>query len=195
MRSNKGFTLIELLAMLVVLGVLMVITVPNISGILKNQRDNTLVEDANRFLNMAKTVVATDKNIKKPSSSMSCIIITLEYADKNNEISKGANNQEYDRYDSFIVMIRNGSSYDYRVRLIEPGNRSIKLQPESSITSFQSLSSKDKENSPVIDDDPGTTLVTESSTKDQIASSLSAFNYNHNICTIENVYMKTTNNY
>ena len=38
--KNRGFTLVELLAMLVVLGILMAVTIPNITGILNQSKEN-----------------------------------------------------------------------------------------------------------------------------------------------------------
>ena len=40
MKNNKGFTLVELLAMLVVLGILIGVAIPNIVGMVENQRIN-----------------------------------------------------------------------------------------------------------------------------------------------------------
>ena len=47
MKLNKrGFTLIELIASMVILAMLMVITVPNVIGILAQQKKNAYKEDA-----------------------------------------------------------------------------------------------------------------------------------------------------
>ena len=48
MKNNKGFTLVELLAMLVVLGILIGISVPNITGILNQQRETAFIEEKDR---------------------------------------------------------------------------------------------------------------------------------------------------
>ena len=50
MNKRKGFTLVELLAMLVVLGILMAVAIPNITGILGNQRVNGLKADAESLI-------------------------------------------------------------------------------------------------------------------------------------------------
>lgn len=46
MKNNKGFTLVEILAMLLVLGIIVAITIPNITGILSGQKENVYIEDA-----------------------------------------------------------------------------------------------------------------------------------------------------
>ena len=52
--NNKGFTLVEILAMLVVLGILMVITIPNVTGILANNKFKVMKADADKTLDTAK---------------------------------------------------------------------------------------------------------------------------------------------
>ena len=49
MNKKNGFTLVELLAMLTVLGILMVVTIPNISKILNNNRVNKYKMDAKKI--------------------------------------------------------------------------------------------------------------------------------------------------
>jgi len=122
MKNKKGFTLVELLAMLVVLGILMAVSVPNITGILDNQRANTLVEDANRMVDMLKTRTATQKDFVYPDEGI-CNKYTLDYLDLHDEIKKGPNGGAYERTDSYVVMtkIKSGTTvqYKYYVRLIE----------------------------------------------------------------------------
>lgn len=116
--SNKGFTLIELLAMLVVLGILMVVSIPNITGILNNQKENAFKEDAIRMTDKVKTLLATSKDMEKPKSD-ECLLVTLDYLDLSGEMLKGPNDAVYDRDDSFVVVTYENYEYKYRVRLIE----------------------------------------------------------------------------
>ena len=54
MKNNKGFTLVEVLAMLVVLGIIIGVTVPNITGILNSQKTNLIAEDGIKMIENAK---------------------------------------------------------------------------------------------------------------------------------------------
>ena len=116
--NNKGFTLVELLAMLVVLAVLMAIVIPNMSGILGNQRLNVIRNDARTMVETAKIKVAKDELIKKPGINK-YIVFTLDYLNDNDNIDKGPNGGDYDKYESFVVYAREGNQYKYYVRLIE----------------------------------------------------------------------------
>lgn len=125
--KNKGFTLVELLVMLIVLGILIAISVPNISGILADNRNSVMLDYANRMLDDAKVKVTMDKTIK-PEFVHNCSVIRLNALDKNNSFKSGPNGGEFDRAESFVVVRLNTISnystekiynYIYYVRLIE----------------------------------------------------------------------------
>ena len=120
--NNKGFTLVELLAMLVVLAALMIIAIPNITGIVGNQRLNTIRNDATTMVETAKVKVAKDEYIKKPGSGK-CLIFSLSYVNDNDNIETGPNGGEYNAFDSFVVYQNitsgNVTKYNYYVRLVE----------------------------------------------------------------------------
>lgn len=117
MRKN-GFTFVELLTMLAVLGILMLIAIPNINGMLKNQRLNVIKTDATNMVESAKVKARKEKLLSKPKNR-ECIVFTLNYLDDNDNIIKGPNGGLYDQYDSIVVYTREGAKYKYYVRLIE----------------------------------------------------------------------------
>lgn len=53
-KKNKGFTLIELLAVVMVLGIIILISVPSISGLLAKSKKDTLFATANNLVDTAK---------------------------------------------------------------------------------------------------------------------------------------------
>lgn len=118
MKNNKGFTLVELLAMLVVLGILMAVAVPNITGILGQTKENGLRQDAIKMINAAKLTFSKNKKIKYPQEG-NCVLFSLNYLDTNNDFEKGANGGEYLPFDSYVIVKREGSRYVYYVRLNE----------------------------------------------------------------------------
>ena len=117
MRKN-GFTFVELLAMLTVIGIIMLVAIPNISGMLKNQRLGSLKADAMSMVEATKTKVVKDKLMVKPKAG-ECVVFPLNYLDDNENITKGPNGGLYDQFDSIVVYTRVGNKYKYYVRLVE----------------------------------------------------------------------------
>lgn len=102
--NNKGFTLVEILAMLVILGIIIAISVPNISGILSKQKENISIEDANKLVETAKVKVRTKSNVDLPSESQYCNIYTMAFLDTNDDYSTGTNGGTYDKLESFVIV-------------------------------------------------------------------------------------------
>ncbi len=122
MKNEKGFTLVELLAMLVVLGILMGVTIPNITGILSQSKENQVLEDATKMIETTKIKIAThttgyDKIPKIAAGE--CIVLSLNYLNDNEDIGKGPNEGEYQDYDSYVVYTIEGKQRKYYVRLVE----------------------------------------------------------------------------
>ena len=120
--KQKGFTLVELIAMMVVIGVLMAIAIPNISGIVKKNRESIGVEDVNKMIGNTKTKLETGQ-AKYPKKN-ECTVLTLNFIDNNNDFKTGINGGYYDKSESVIVVKKSqisGSSYEYKYffRLIE----------------------------------------------------------------------------
>ena len=121
--NNKGFTLVEILAMLVVLGVLMAVTIPNITGILNKQKISITISDSEKLVESAKSTMVTKKDFVKPNVN-ECIVFTMNELDKNDDYGTGTNGGTYNKYASFVVVKRVEKStkttgYEYYVRLVE----------------------------------------------------------------------------
>lgn len=121
MKNNKGFTLVELLAMLVVLGVLLAVGIPNITGIIQNNHYNALKSDATIMVDKAKVAFSTNRDFKKPNDG-ECAILNLNYLDDNNDLKKGHNGGTYSPTESFVVIRRTGKSFEYYARILEIDN-------------------------------------------------------------------------
>ena len=123
--NRKGFTLVELLVMLVVLSILIAISIPNIMGILNDNKKTIAIDDASRMIETAKVRTSMDETLL-PQSNGSCKIFRLSYLDKNDDYKKGPNGGTYNKNESFVLIkmeeIGAGSKtykYNYYVRLVE----------------------------------------------------------------------------
>ena len=141
MKKN-GFTFVELLAMLVVLGIIMVVAIPNITGMLKNQKINVFKNDAKSMVETAKIKISKDNLIVKPVEG-DCIVFALNYLNVGDNIITGPNGGLYDQFDSFVVYTRSGNKYKYYVRLVElykSKRIGVALLDSNSITDIKSSS-------------------------------------------------------
>ena len=95
--NRKGFTLVELLVMLVVLSVLIGIAVPNITGILRDNKNSMTLDDANRMLDSARVKTTTEPKVLELEYDGDCTVLRLSYLDKNDDYKKGPNEGSYDK--------------------------------------------------------------------------------------------------
>lgn len=118
--NKKGFTLIEVLAMLVVLGILMAVSIPNITGIVNQHKNNVIKSDVNKMVDATKIKMATDEDVSKHKPEVGdCIVLSLKYLNYNEDIGSGPHEGKYLNYESFVVVKRETHEYKYYVRLIE----------------------------------------------------------------------------
>ena len=116
--NSKGFTLVELLAMMLVLGVLMAVAVPNVTGILANNKLNVMKADATKMVDTAKLKFSRITANERPRANQ-CVIYALNYLNDTGDITDGPNGGSYMQFDSFIIVKRSANQYDYYIRLIE----------------------------------------------------------------------------
>lgn len=134
--NKRGFTLVELLATMVILGIIMIIAVPNVLGILNRNRSATYLEDAKKLVTTSEYKFRGDSSIARPSSG-NCIVMSLLYLD-NSEFEAPPNDGEYMKDNSFVVIKRNGNTYEYYVRLVEQmpkskGYRGVLFAPSNAL--------------------------------------------------------------
>ena len=98
--NNKGFTLVELLGSMVILGLIMLIVVPNVVGLMNSNRETVYVEDAKKMILIAKAKVS-GKKVKAPMGSNQCTFIGLGFLD-NSEFDNPPNGGCYDVNRSFL---------------------------------------------------------------------------------------------
>ena len=116
--NKKGFTLVELLATMAILGIIMLIAVPNVISIIDNNKRTTYIEDAKRLVALAETKFRSDESMSRPAGSSDCLIINLNDLDKSN-LSEAPENGTYDIDDSYVVIKFESNSYTYYVQLKE----------------------------------------------------------------------------
>ena len=123
MKNNKGFTLVELLATISILGIIMLIAVPNILGTVERNKKTTYIEDAKKLVSLAENKMRSDTGQIKPTSgTCNGIVYTLRQLD-NGDLSEPPEGGKYDEDLSFVVITYDSSiptpKYVYKVQLYE----------------------------------------------------------------------------
>lgn len=128
MKNKQGFTMVELLATITILGIIMLIAVPNVLSIIDKNKKRTYVEDAKKMQVLAEYKLRSDTTIEKPRSGYA-IAITLQSMDVT-ELSSAPEGGEYSGSESFVLISNESGTYKYYVAIKETydgGERGMNL--------------------------------------------------------------------
>lgn len=118
MKKNKGFTLIELLAVIVILGILAVFSIPMIMGLIEKSRNKVYITDAKKLITQAEyRIKASNTDIEKPDPG-DCIAISLVYLDSD-DFDSPPNGGKYVKENSFVIVKNNAGKLEYSATLVE----------------------------------------------------------------------------
>lgn len=122
--NRKGFTLIEILAVIIILGVIMTVAVPNVLSMIDRNKKDTFIEHAKMMATQAEYTIRKDTSIKYPSEN-NAIILTLEYLNTN-DVSESPYGTMYNKSRSFVAIVNKTTGgvteYKYYVHLVACGN-------------------------------------------------------------------------
>lgn len=80
MNNRKGFTLVEVIAVVVILGVILMIAVPSITGLSNRSKEKRMIEDAKMFITLVQSKIESDTSIYPTEGSK----FYLSYIDTKN---------------------------------------------------------------------------------------------------------------
>lgn len=111
MKNKKGFTLIELLAVIVILGVLLGIAIPEVSHYINKSKKDGFVSSAKMIIDSVRQD-AISEIYPLPINSNDVTIVTLDIASLEKAQDKSAFGGNYLYNKSYVAIINVGSGID-----------------------------------------------------------------------------------
>ena len=116
MKSEKGFTLVELIVIIVIIGVILVFTLPNITSVLERNKKEQMIADAKDMVDKAKNKII--KTAGYPTGTGSgCKSFKLSEIDEREEIKTSPYGSSYNRTSSKVEICLESEQYKYRITL------------------------------------------------------------------------------
>lgn len=117
MMNKKAFTLVELLAVVVILGVLMMIAIPNTISLIDKNKATTVLENAKTFVSLVQAKLQTDKSLELPTSSSYVTVMNLRYLNTN-DLGDSPYGGPYNLDYSYVAVKLVNNKYTYFVQLV-----------------------------------------------------------------------------
>lgn len=102
-KNSKGFTMVEIIAVVAILGILIMVTMPRLLNLVTSSKDEIYVQDAKKLIAQARYVMGKNSNeIEKPMAG-NYIVLSLNYLGSTN-FSSPPNGGSYLTEASFVVV-------------------------------------------------------------------------------------------
>lgn len=140
--NNRGFTLIELIAVIAIMGILMLVSIPNINSMIDKRKRSAYLQDAKKMVQLVEYKFETKVLEVKPSHNY-CKVYLLRDLDKT-ELSSPPNGGTYDLNRSYVVIEYSNPYYVYNVQLVEKYDVSSGLN--KTVTMYRGVKYTDSKN-------------------------------------------------
>ncbi len=130
--NEKAFTLIELIAVILILGVIMLIAIPNVLSTIERNKKEIYITDAKTMISEAEKKIRADVTIKKPDAN-GITVITLDRLNTG-EVEESPYDTKYCKSKSFVAIIKNDKGeLEFYAHLIACTDEECKNTAEDSV--------------------------------------------------------------
>ena len=116
MKKN-GFTLVELIITISIFGLMMLVSVPNVTSMVDKNKRKVYVNDAKKLVKLAKYKFYTTYKDSKPAAG-TCLTYNINSLDMSN-LESPPNGGTYNNGYSFVKVTYSSGTYIFKVQLVE----------------------------------------------------------------------------
>jgi len=135
--NKKGFTLIELLAVIMILGILTTIAVPQVTGYIAKSKNSAFVTFANGCVDSVRASI-TSSDFEAPVEKNDVTIINVDMIDMDQEVIKSPYGANWVVAKSYVAVVNEGTTvepnYAYYFAAQDEERNAIPLQKIGNIT-------------------------------------------------------------
>ena len=122
-KNNKGFTLIELLAVIVIMGVLMMVAIPQVTKYIENSKKDAYAETSKAYINAVRYALLNDELSDNLPESGQSIIVKLTEVKLESDIEKSPYGKDIQKDTSCVKVTATGDAknitYKYEINITD----------------------------------------------------------------------------
>lgn len=128
-KNNKGFTLIELLAVIVIMGVLMMVAIPQVTKYIENSKKDAYAETSKAYINAVRYALLNDELTESLPESGESTTVTLDKVKVESGGEKSPYGKTIKKSNSCVKVTASGTDdstddsveYIYEISIIDEG--------------------------------------------------------------------------
>ncbi len=124
MNKNKGFTLIEILATVIIMGIIMLIAVPAVTGYISDTRKEVYIKNAESYIESAARMIMVKKEITIPRREDVTFYLPIQCI----TIEEGGKSSYGDWQRAYVVITyTDGGTYKYYWASVDDSGKTVLL--------------------------------------------------------------------
>lgn len=128
-KNKKGFTLIELLAVIIILGVLMLVAIPSVTGYISSSRRSSFASTASEFIKSVGVKVNEGNVSIYDEETLYLFPIGNDETKSCIKLESGGKSPFSDTYNyGYVGVVYDGTSYDYYILAVDGARQGFDKQ-------------------------------------------------------------------